>query len=102
MNVSEVSPRMQGILRRLFFIVLAIFLMVPVAAGAADLKDLVQQLGADGFAAKEKAIGELGGLGDPRAVQILQALADGDLYTDADNKVVRAEESGDGFATFDP
>jgi urea transport system permease protein len=93
---------MQGILRRLFLIVLAIFLMVPVAAGAADLKDLVQQLGADGFAAKEKAIGELGGLGDPRAVQILQALADGDLYTDADNKVVRAEESGDGFATFDP
>src|ERR1044071_7667062 len=45
-------------------------------ARADDLASAVAGLGGDSFAAKEKAIGALGKLGDPRAVPILKALSE--------------------------
>ena len=74
---------------------------LPALAGAADLRELVDQLGSDDFNAKIAAVDALGTLGDPHAAIALKALADGTLYTTADHKVVIAEEAGDKFKLFD-
>src|ERR1700730_18496678 len=89
------------IFRRIFLALVALAAW-PVLAGAAELRDLVDQLGADDFAAKIEAVQALGALGDARAVVVLKALGDNALYTTADHKVVIAEPAGDGFKIFDP
>ena len=91
--------------RRLLFIFMALWfvaLFATLSASAAELKDTVQQLGSDDFDAKEKAVLELGALGDERAVHILQALSDGVLCTTAENKVVAATPNGDELNLTDP
>jgi urea transport system permease protein len=87
--------------RRIFLALVALGAW-SVAAGAAELRELVDQLGADDFAAKIEAVQALGALGDARAVVALKALGDNALYTTADHKVVIAEPAGDGFKMFDP
>src|ERR671926_1513566 len=57
-------------------------------ARADDLASAVAGLGGDSFAAKEKAIGALGKLGDPRAVPILKALSEDRLRKAPDARVV--------------
>jgi urea transport system permease protein len=52
------------------------------------LANAVAGLAAKSFAAKEKAIADLAGLGDPRAVPILQALGDDRLRQTPDGRVV--------------
>jgi len=89
------------IFRRIFLALVALAAW-PVLAGAAELRDLVDQLGADDFGAKIVAVQALGALGDARAVVALKALGDNALYTTADHKVVIAEPAGDGFKIFDP
>ena len=70
------------------------------AAGAADAQPLdfaaaVKQLNASSFAAKGDAIGRLTALGDPRAVPVLQALADGRLFVrKSDGAIVIGDRSG--------
>jgi urea transport system permease protein len=87
--------------RRIFLALVALAAW-PVLAGAAELRDLVDQLGADDFGAKIVAVQALGALGDARAVVALKALGDNALYTTADHKVVIAEPAPDGFKIFDP
>jgi urea transport system permease protein len=89
------------IFRRILLALVALAVW-PVVAGAAELKDSVDQLGADDFAAKIEAVQALSALGDARAIVVLKALADNALYTTADHKVVIAEPAGDGFKIFDP
>src|ERR1700683_5454274 len=65
-------------------------LLVAVAlpARADDFATLVAALGSDTFAEKEKAIVELGTLGDARAVPILQALSDDRLPPGTNGEVL--------------
>jgi urea transport system permease protein len=85
--------------------VLALLLLLCAMASsrAAELPELVQQLGSDSFSDKVDAVTALGSLGDPRAVKILNALREDRLYTTTDdNKVVIAAPKGDDFDIFDP
>jgi urea transport system permease protein len=81
---------------------LVALLLVPSLAAAADLKQLVDRLGADDFADKIQAVQDIGALGDGRAVAVLKAVNDGSLYVTADHHVVLAQPAGDHFKTFDP
>jgi urea transport system permease protein len=65
------------------------------AASADDFAALVGGLAGDSFAEKQKAIVALGALGDPRAVPILQALADERLFKGSDARIgISATERG--------
>jgi urea transport system permease protein len=81
---------------------LVALLFLPSLASAADLKQLVDQLGADDFSSKIQAVQDIAALGDSRAVAVLKAVADGSLYVTAGHHVVLAEAEGDHFKTFDP
>ena len=87
-------------LGRLLLAVLALLAAMP-AARAEDFQSLVAKLGSDSFSEKEAAAAALGDLGDRRAIRALKALNDGLLYTTADNRVVIAEQSGDGYKIYD-
>ncbi|WP_207460845.1 urea ABC transporter permease subunit UrtB [Azospirillum sp. SYSU D00513] len=70
---------------------------------AADLKPLVRNLGAGGFADTEAAIAALAQTGDPAVVPVLQALEAGDLYVrKEDREVVRGSASNGGYTLTDP
>src|SRR5271167_157700 len=78
-------PRLAGLI---------LLLATPVSAKADDFAMLVGNLAGDSFAEKEKAVIALGGLGDPRAVPVLQALSDGRLSKSADGRVVISVTDG--------
>jgi len=87
----------------IFLLLASASLVAPVfAADQPSLGDLVNQLGADDFDAKVKAVGELGVLADPRAAKILELLEEGDLYTTKENTVVVAAPNGDEFDLSNP
>jgi len=73
-----------------------ILLLVAIAAPAwaEDFAARVGGLAGDSFAEKEKAVAALGALGDPRAISILQALADGRLFKGEDRRAVVATTQG--------
>jgi urea transport system permease protein len=73
---------------------LLVLLAASALAWADDFATLVGGLAGDSFAEKEKAVAALGALGDPRAISILQALADGRLFKGGDRAVVAATEGG--------
>jgi urea transport system permease protein len=87
---------------RFIIVALATLVATIAPATAADFAELVAKLGADDFASKIEAVEALGALGEPRAVPVLKALADGTLYTTAEHKLVIAEPAGGGFRLFDP
>jgi urea transport system permease protein len=68
--------------------VLALLALTALPAWADDYATLVTSLGSDTFSEKEKAIIELGNLGDARAVPVLQALGDDRLRTGPNNQVL--------------
>ena len=68
--------------------VLALLALTALPAWADDYATLVTSLGSDTFSEKEKAIIELGNLGDARAVPVLQALGDDRLRTSPNNQVL--------------
>jgi len=90
-----------SLLRCLVVAVLAL-LAWPQLAAAADLSELVQQLGAEDFDTKLDTVKALAALGDPRAVRVLRALSAGTLFVTEDKRVVAAQESGDAYDIFDP
>ena len=53
---------------------LVALLFLPSLAAAADLKQLVDQLGADDFSSKIQAVQDIAALGDGRAVAVLKAV----------------------------
>ncbi|HUC61442.1 MAG TPA: urea ABC transporter permease subunit UrtB [Alphaproteobacteria bacterium] len=74
----------------------------PRPAAADEYADLVHKLGSDSFDDKEAAIKALGGLGDDRAIKVLQALNDGNLMTTTEgNNVVIASPAGDDYNIVD-
>jgi urea transport system permease protein len=88
--------------RRLFALIIVLFTLVALPAFAADLRELVDQLGSDDFAKKQTAVEALGALGDGKAVAALKALAEGNLYTTVEKRAVIAEPAGDGWSLTDP
>jgi urea transport system permease protein len=69
-------------------------LAASAPAVAEDFAALVGGLAGDSFADKEKAVVALGTLGDPRAISILQALADGRLFKGGDRRAAVATTEG--------
>ncbi len=92
------------LLRLIAFLTAALFLAVPqVHAQTTLTASLVDALGQGGFPEREAAMNALVATGDQRVLPILQALADGNLYTrDSDQKVVLAAKVGSDFALTDP
>ena len=83
-------------------VLVALLLVLSRPAAADQFADLVAKLGSEAFADKEAAVGGLGALGDPRAVVILQALADGKLsLSGTERRVVIAEPEGDHYKLTD-
>ena len=83
---------------RVFLARLVASLLVLLAASAPVVADdfaaLVGGLVGDSFAEKEKAVLALGALGDPRAVPILQALADERLLKGSDARIAISTTDG--------
>ncbi len=61
----------------------------------------VSNLATGGFADKEQAAARLVELGHPRAIAVLQAMLNGELYTAAADRTVIGLVEGDGFRLFD-
>src|SRR5215207_9764250 len=70
--------------------VLAATFSAPAKAG---LEDALARFAADSYAETEIAIGEVARSGDPRAAEIVQALADGRLLYAADRRVFVRDRS---------
>jgi len=92
---------------RLFRLCALFFLLLlpglAQAQAPADFGALVDALAPGSFKDREAAVLALAAAGDDRAVPILEALAEGDLYVrKADGKVVFARKAGSGFALTDP
>ena len=93
---------------RLFPAVLALLVLAfasaaPVAAAEADLSPLVQAFSDPKYDPKVEAIEKLGASGDMRAVAILKALGDRNLFhRKSDDRVVLGKETSDGMAISDP
>lgn len=90
-------------LSRLLFLVVAMALTVGgTAAAATEFEELLPRLGAGFFSQRLDAIEAIGATGDMRAVPVLEALFDGDLFVRGDAGVVIARASGQGFSLTDP
>ncbi|MEQ1769623.1 MAG: urea ABC transporter permease subunit UrtB [Devosia sp.] len=88
---------------RLIAFLIAALLFANPAHAQTSLTPLVDALGQGGFPQREAAMNALVATGDQRVPQILQDLADGNLYTrDSDAKVVKATKAGSDFALTDP
>jgi HEAT repeat protein len=82
---------------------LALLLLAAALPARADpFADLVAALASDNFADKEKAIFGLGKLGDARAVPILSGLANDQLSTTKDGKIVLSLTAGGTTKLVDP
>ncbi|MCW2306949.1 urea ABC transporter permease subunit UrtB [Rhodobium gokarnense] len=87
----------------LALVFLALASAVPVAAAEADLAPLVQAFSDRKYDPKVEAIEKLGASGDMRAVAILKALGDRNLYyRKSDDRVVLGKETAEGMAISDP
>jgi urea transport system permease protein len=71
-----------------------LLLAAALPARADDFANLVAQLASDNFADKEKAILDLGKLGDARAVAVLSGLANDALFKAPDGRVVLSLTAG--------
>ncbi len=96
-------------LRRLALPVLLVPLLAFALQGAATAQDdaplraLVDSLAEGGFDGTERAVEALAATGDPRAVPVLEALAEGDLYDRKDGGGVFAgRRGGAGYILSDP
>ena len=89
---------------RLLALMIALCSGLPaLAADAADLPGLIEQLNTRDYAAMEQTVNAIAATGDPRAVAPLQALNDGDLfYRKSDDKVVIARKADSGTDLLDP
>lgn len=85
--------------------ILLLLLGGPWTAHAVEqgLEDAVSQLADRSFPVKQGALAAIASRGDPRALAVLKALQDGDLYVRSDGgRVVVARKSGAGFRLTDP
>lgn len=72
-------------------------------AAAQSLEDLVSALPAGGYDDRAEVINQIAATGDPRAIEILEGLSEGDIrQLKSDKSVVRVEKGGAGYLIFDP
>src|SRR5690606_12489708 len=101
-SIGEIAMRPLFVLALLFGL-LAGATSAPAQAPDAELLPLVDALYPGSYGDRQMAIGALVATGDPRVVEILQVLGEGDLYAvEASGKVVYVERSGDNYALTDP
>ncbi len=103
----KVGARSSRAFLRLIFLTAALLFLPQVSVQAqsndAAFAEAVAALDARSFAAKGAAVEKLAGLGDPRAIPVLEALGDGSLYTlKGENTVVIAERQGRIYNASDP
>jgi urea transport system permease protein len=89
-------------LRRIVFATIFLF-VISALSFAQDVGALVDALAQGSFVERGAAITKLISSGNPAAVQVLQALTDGTLYTrKSDKKVFLVQAQGDGFKLVEP
>ena len=103
----KVGARSSRAILRLIFLTAALLFLPQVSVQAqsndAAFAEAVAALDARSFAAKGAAVEKLAGLGDPRAIPVLEALGDGSLYTlKGEDTVVIAERQGRIYTASDP
>ena len=103
----KVGARSSRAILRLIFLTAALLILPQVAVQAqsndAAFAEAVAALNARSFSAKGAAVEKLAGLGDPRAIPVLEALGDGSLYTlKGEDTVVIAERQGRIYTASDP
>ncbi len=87
--------------RALRLLVLLLGLLVPSAA-LADLESDLQGLREKSYNAKGEAVEKIVAGGDERAVSILEAFLEGNLFlTDEDDRMVIGQDSAGGYRIFD-
>jgi urea transport system permease protein len=102
-NLDRANTMATRLLRLIAFLFACLCLAVPAAQAQTDLVPLVDALGQGGFPQREAAMQALVATGDEHVPAILQALADGNLYTrKSDAKVVLATKAGGDFALTSP
>ena len=80
----------------------ALMLLVALPAQAATLEELVARLPDGNYNDRAKVIDEIAATGDARAVQILEALGEGDLQQmKSDDRIVRIVKEGRKSTAFD-
>ena len=96
-------PHIPASLRTALAILLLLFIPSAGMTQTADLRPLVNALGAGGYNETDAAIQELARTGDPAVAGILEALGAGNLYTrKSDGEVFIASRASGGFALTDP
>ena len=103
----KVGARSSRAILRLIFLTAALLFLPQVSVQAqsndAAFAEAVAALNARSFSAKGAAVEKLAGLGDPRAIPVLEALGDGSLYTlKGEDTVVIAERQGRIYTASDP
>jgi len=84
-------------------VVTVLALLISAPAYADDFTDAVQALNAKSYSDKGRAVNALAATGDQRAVAVLGALLQGDLFfRKTDNQVFIANKSGDVYVLTDP
>ncbi len=92
-----------GLVLSLLALVLLLVGALASPAAADPFADELKKLGTGGFPERIAASEELGAIGDPRAVPVLRALNDSNLYVRAsDGKVVIVKEEGATATAIDP
>jgi len=103
----KVGARSSRAILRLIFLTAALLFLPQVSVQAqsndAAFAEAVAALNARSFSAKGAAVEKLAGLGDPRAIPVLEALGDGSLYIlKGEDTVVIAERQGRIYTASDP
>ncbi len=89
--------------RAAFLLVLALALVAPHAVFAQDIQPAIDALSKGDYGDRAKAATALATTADPRAVAVLKALGDRDLYVrKSDQKVFIAHSAGGGYQLTDP
>jgi urea transport system permease protein len=76
------------------FAALALILLSAAPSRAAGFEEAVPRFSADSYAETEAAIAEIAQSGDPRAAEVVQALAEGRLLYSDDRKLFIRDKSG--------
>jgi urea transport system permease protein len=80
-----------------------IFIVWSAAAVAGPMEDAVAKLPAGSYNDRIALVSDIAALGDPAAIPVLNALAEGDLRArKSDGRVVIATKDGKGYALTDP
>jgi urea transport system permease protein len=86
---------------RLIALVLLFLGLLPAAAAAQTLEELMDRLPEGNFNARSAVVAQIARTGDERAVPLLQALGDGELHAGPDGALLRVTGRGSNLQGFD-